>query len=153
MANALERWLDNRRLSPFRDLAQFQEPLDRLFNEFMNMRRTDEMTEYDFAPSCDIAEEGNSYVMKFDMPGVSKEDVNVQIENDQLVIRAERHELKKHESNKKYLSEIFYGAYSRAFTLPGPVDEKKIDAKYENGVLTVTVPKTAAQRGKQIPIH
>ena len=68
-------------------------------------------------------------------------------------IRAERKEEKKSESKKKYLSEMYYGSYARSFTLPGPVDEKKVEAKFENGVLTVTVPKTESLKAKQIPVN
>lgn len=154
MPNALERWFDRRQqLSPFRDFSQVQESFDRLFNEFMNLKKTNGLQEFGFSPSCEIAEEGNNYVMTFDLPGVKKDQVKVEADNDQLTIRAERKDEKKSESKKKYLSEVYYGSYARTFTLPGPVDEKKIQAKFENGVLTVTVPKTESLKAKQIPVH
>jgi HSP20 family protein len=153
MANALDRWFDNRTLSPIRDITAFEDSFDRLFNEFVNLRRTGGAQEIAFAPSCEVLEEGNNYVMKFDLPGVPKNQVSVEFADDQLTIKAERKEEKKNESAKKYLSEMYYGSYSRTFTLPGPVDEKKVDAKYENGVLTVTVPKMESHKAKQIPIH
>ncbi|GIL18070.1 MAG: molecular chaperone [Oligoflexia bacterium] len=153
MSTALERWFDNKRLSPFRDFSDVQESFDRLFNEFMNLKKTSGISDFSFSPSCEIAEEGNNYVMKFDLPGVTKDQVKVEAENDQITIRAERKEEKKTDSKKKYLSELYYGSYVRSFTLPGPVDEKKVDAKFENGVLTVTIPKTEALKAKQIPIH
>lgn len=154
MHNALEKWFDKKQqLSPFRDFSQIQESFDRLFNEFTNWKKTNGMQGFDFSPSCDIAEEGNSYVLTFDLPGVTKDQVKVEADNDQLTIRAERKEEKKTESKKKYLSEVHYGSYARTFTLPGPIDEKKIDAKFENGVLTVTVPKTESTKTKQIPVH
>jgi HSP20 family protein len=153
MSNALERWFDNKSLSPFRDFSQTQEPFDRMFNEFLNLKRTDSMQSMSFSPSCEIAEENNNYVLKFDLPGVIKDHVKVEAERDQLTIHAERKEEKKSESKKKYFSEMQYGSYTRSFTLPGLVDEKKVDAKFENGVLTVTVPKTESIKSKQIPIQ
>lgn len=90
---------------------------------------------------------------KPDLPGVSKEQVKVEVNKDQLTVFAERKEEKKYDSKKKFLSEVHYGFYSRTFTLPGSMDEKKVDAKFENGVLTVTVPKTEALQSKQIPIQ
>ena len=153
MSNALERWFDNKSLSPFRDFSQVQESFDRLFNEFMNVKKTNGMQSLSFSPSCEISEEDNNYVLKFDLPGVTKDQVKVEADKDQLTIRAERKEEKKSESKKKHLSEMYYGSYTRSFTLPGPVDEKKVDAKFENGVLTVTVPKTESLKAKQIPVH
>jgi HSP20 family protein len=153
MSNALERWFDNKSLSRFRDFSQVQESFDRLFNEFMNVKKTNGMQSLSFSPSCEIAEEDNNYILKFDLPGVTKDQVKVEADKDQLTIRAERKEEKKSESKKKYLSEMYYGSYTRSFTLPGPVDEKKVDAKFENGVLTVTVPKTESLKAKQIPVH
>lgn len=154
MPNALEKWFDKKQqLSPFRDFSQIQESFDRLFNEFANWRKTNGQQEFGFSPSCEIAEEGNNYVLTFDLPGVTKDQVKVETDNDQLTVSAERKEEKKTESKKKYLSEVYYGSYSRTFTLPGPIDEKKIDAKFDNGVLKVTVPKTESTKTKQIPVH
>lgn len=124
MSNALERWFDKRQqLSPFRDFSQIQESFDRLFNEFSNWRKTNGMQEFGFSPSCEIAEEGNNYVLTFDLPGVKKDQVKVEADNDQLIVSAERKE------------------------------EKKIDAKFDNGVLTVTIPKTESTKTKQVPVH
>ena len=149
MANPIERWFDNARLSPFRslttspfrELTQAFEPMDRMLSDF------------NFSPSCEISEAGNNYILKADLPGVPKDHVKVEVDGDQLTISAERREEKEHESSKKYLSEVCYGSYTRSFTLPGLVDDKKADAKFEDGVLTVTVPKMATPKGKQIPIH
>lgn len=154
MPNALEKWFDKgQQLSPFRDFSLIQESFDRLFNEFANFKKTNSIQEFGFSPTCDIAEEGDNYVLTFDLPGVKKDEVKVEADNDQLTVRAERREEKKTESTKKYLSEVYYGSYARTFTLPGPIDEKKIDAKFDNGVLMVTVPKTESTKTKQIPVH
>jgi len=153
MPNSLERWFDNKRFNSFRDLTKWEDSFDRFFNEMMNERRNDtfKLTN-NFSPSCDIAEEGNNYVLKFDLPGVTKDQVKVEVDKDQLIVRAERKDEKRTESKKKYLSEIYYGSYVRSFTLPNAMDEKKIEAKFENGVLTITVPKTETQQTKQIPV-
>lgn len=142
----LERWFNSKKLSPFRDLTQIEDSFDRMMNEMLTKRDV-------FIPSCDVAEEGNNYILKFDMPGVSKSQVKVEVIDNQLTVSAERKEEKKQESKKKYLSEVYYGSYTRSFTLPGAVDEKKVDAKFENGVLTITVPKTGALQTKQIPVQ
>lgn len=153
MSNIIERWIDNKRLSPLHTVPTLQDSFDRLFNEVLSLKQITGVQDFSFSPTCEIFEEGNSYVLKVDLPGVSKNDVVVECDKDQLIIRAERKEEKKQESKKKYLSETFYGSYTRSFTLPSSVDDKKVDAKFENGVLTVTVPKTETPKAKQIPIQ
>ncbi|MGE3975522.1 MAG: Hsp20/alpha crystallin family protein [Bdellovibrionales bacterium] len=153
MSNALELWFDNKKMNTFRELSQFDDSFDRLFNEMLTLKKKNGLQEFNFSPSCEIVDEGNNYVMKFDLPGVTKDQVKVEIDKNQLTVSAERKEEKKKETKKKFLSEISYGAYTRSFTLPGSVDEKKVDANFNNGVLTITVPKTEAVNTKQIPIH
>lgn len=153
MANALEKWFDRRQLNSFRDISLLQESFDRLFNDFLNIKKTNDLQEFNFSPSCEIAEEGSNYVLTFDLPGVKKDQVKVEVDKDQLTVRADRSEEKKSESKKKYLSEVFYGSYIRTLTLPEPIDEKKIEAKFDNGVLTVSVPKGKSANTKQIQVH
>lgn len=125
MANMLERWMEKQLSNPF-----------------------------GFSPSCEVSEEENSYILKFDLPGVKKDQVKVEANQNELTVRAERKEEKKSETKKKYLSEVSYGSYMRSFTLPEPIDQKAVDAKFENGVLTITVPKTkVASSSKQIEVH
>jgi HSP20 family protein len=75
------------------------------------------------------------------------------MDGDRLTIRAERKEEKEENTKKRHLSEIAYGSYLRSFTLPQAIDANKIEAKFDDGVLTVTVPKGQANKAKQISIH
>jgi HSP20 family protein len=153
MSSALERWFDSRRPTTFRELSRLQDSFDSLFSDFVPLKKGIGSQELTFAPNCEVSEEGNNYWLKFDLPGVSKDQVKVEVDKDQLTVRAERREEKKSESKKKYLSEVYYGSYSRSFTLPTPIDENQIDAKFENGVLTISVPKIEIAKTKQIPIN
>lgn len=153
MSNMIERWLDNRPLRPFRDLSELQESFDKLFNEFTKLKKINGLRDFGFTPSCEITEEGSNYVLKFDIPGVSKEQVKVEVDKDQITVSAERKEEIVSDQKKKFLSELYYGAFSRSFTLPGIADESKIEAKFKDGVLTVIVPKMESLQTKQIPIH
>jgi HSP20 family protein len=162
MTNALERWFDRKRLNPVRDFSQIQESFDRLFNDFagmsdlVNMRGGNGFKDFGFSPNCEISEEDKNYILKFDLPGITKDQIKVEVDGDQISIRAERKEEIKKETKKKYFSEMHYGSYSRSFTFPGPVDEKKISAHFDNGVLSVTVPKTGTlinPTTKLIPVN
>ncbi|QLY26404.1 Hsp20/alpha crystallin family protein [Bdellovibrio sp. KM01] len=151
MASNLQKWFENR--SPFRGLSNMEDPFDRLMNELMNMKRNGGLGSFEFSPSCDLAEEENQYIATFDLPGVNKDQVKVEVDNNQITVSAERKEEKKKDTKRTHLSEIHYGSYQRSFTIPGTIDEKKIDAKFENGVLTLIVPKTESSKLKQIPVH
>ena len=153
MNRSLTKFIDATRLNPYRDMNQMQDSFDRLFTNFMTLRRTNGAQDFNFSPSCEVTEDVNSYMMKFDLPGVSKDQVKVEIDHNQITVSAERKEETKHESKKKYLSELSYGSYTRSFQLPGPIDEKKVDAKFENGVLSLTVPKVETAKAKKIAVH
>ena len=148
MNQSLTKSIDAARLSPYRDMNQMQDSFDRLFTHFMTLKRTNGVQDFNLSPSCDVTEDVNSYMMKFDLPGVSKDQVKVEIDHNQITVSAERKEETKHESKKKYLSELSYGSYTRSFQLPGPIDEKKV-----NGVLSLTVPKVETAKAKQIAVH
>ncbi|MEK6555025.1 MAG: Hsp20/alpha crystallin family protein [Bdellovibrionota bacterium] len=153
MSNPLQRWLDQKDGNPFRDLSKLESSFDRFFHEMMKTKKTLGQHDFSFSPSCEITDDGPNYVLKFDMPGVKKENIKVEVNNGMLTVSAERKEEKKQESAKKFLSEVFYGTYSRSFSSPVPVDEKNIDAKFENGVLTVKLPKPAGEKAKEIAIQ
>ncbi len=153
MSNRLERWFENKKMSSFRDLAQAENAFDRFFHEMLNMKKRDGLEFSSFSPSCDVIEEDKSYMLKFDLPGITKDQVHVEVDQDRLTVHAERREEKTSDSKKKHVSEVFYGTYTRSFSLPGPVDEKKIDAKFDNGVLTVKIPKAENSKSKQIPVQ
>lgn len=138
---------------PFRSLSRLQDDFNRLFEELAETRPRFGFATNEFSPSCEMDEDKSNYIMKFDMPGVKKEDVKVELDGNVLSVSAERREEKKTESKKSHYSEISYGSYHRTFTLPSSVDEKKVDAKFDNGVLTLTMPKSETSNLKQIAVH
>ncbi len=94
----------------------------------------------------DITDEGDSYRLEADLPGFAKEDIHIDVKGDTLTIQAERHsEHEEKDKQDKYIRcERSYGSYSRSFAL-GDVNADEIRAKYQNGVLTLTLPKIKAQ--------
>jgi HSP20 family protein len=149
MKNSLQNWREN--LGPFRELEKMQRSMERLFGDLTPLKA--ELAD-SFNPSCDISDDSANYYFKFDLPGVPKNQIKVELSGNVLTVSAERKEAKeKKEGRKQYLSEVYYGSYNRSFTLPNEVDEKRIDAKYENGVLTLTVPKVGKEQAKQITVQ
>lgn len=100
-------------------------------------------------PVTDISEGEKSCQINIEIPGVTKEDINVCLEDNILTISGE----KKKEINNSYRTERFYGSFSRSFKLPNVEDKSQISAKFENGVLKITVPKLEDKKAERIQIE
>lgn len=124
--------------NPFREMDEFEK---HFFGEPFNFFRNDSLSEF----KTDIKDEGDAYTLEMDLPGFAKEDISLDIENDVLTIQAQRHsEHEEKDKQGKYLRcERSYGSYSRSFDLSA-VKAEGIKAKYENGVLTLHLPKKEA---------
>src|SRR5918993_3658923 len=105
-------------------------------------------------PHMDVSETDKELKICADLPGVSEKDIDVRLEDDVLVIRAEKKFERKDGKENYHFVERSYGTFQRALRLPGPVDPEKVQARFENGVLTVTVPKSEQQeRSRRIQIQ
>jgi HSP20 family protein len=104
----------------------------------------------DWMPVVDIDETDNEFIVKVELPGVEKNDVNVNIENSTLTIRGEKKN--STEDKKRHRVECSYGTFVRSFTLPQAIDTKKVEAKYNKGVLNLTIPKVEEAKPKKIEI-
>jgi HSP20 family protein len=128
------------RVDPFREFASIQERMNRLFG---NAYLRDEDTGFRGAwvPAVDIYETANhDLVVRAELPGMTREDIEVSVENSTLVIRGEKKfDSEVKEENYRRI-ERTYGQFHRSFTLPNTVDTTKVGADYKNGVLTVKLP-------------
>jgi HSP20 family protein len=102
----------------------------------------------------DVAEKNGAYVVTAELPGVKKEDIHISIDGAQVTLEAEVKREKEASKDERVLhSERVYGKVMRSFTLPQEVDESKAQAKFQDGVLELTLPKKAAAQRKQISIQ
>ena len=102
----------------------------------------------------DVAEKNGGYLVKAELPGVRKEDINISIDGAQVTLEAEVKREKEVTKDERVLhSERVFGKVARSFTLPQEVDDAKAEAKFENGVLELTLPKKAAAQSKKITIQ
>lgn len=102
----------------------------------------------------DVSEDDKGYTVHAEIPGVKKEDIHVTIDGNQVAVSAEvRNEKEVKEGEKVLRSERYYGKVSRAFTLGQDVDESAAQAKYNNGVLELTLPKKAAASSKKLAVQ
>ena len=138
--------------NPFRQLMKMQTDMERLMEDF-GSPRTPNVGAIDLAPSCELGEQDGNYIFKTDMPGVKKTEIKIELDGTTLVVSAERKHEKHSEDKKTHYSEISYGSYFRSITLPSKVDEKKVQASFEDGVLTITLPKAESKQAKQISVQ
>lgn len=104
-------------------------------------------------PKVDIVENEDHYTIHAELPGISKSDVKMTVENGVLTIKGEKKEEKKEEKkNRYYYYERSFGSFERSFYLPENVEEKNIEAKYNNGVLEVILKKTEKEKPKALEI-
>jgi HSP20 family protein len=101
----------------------------------------------------DVKEDEKAFIVKADIPGVQKEDIHVDVDDDQISVRAEvRQEKEEKKGEKTVYSERSFGMVSRSFTLPAGVDEKGAKAEYKDGVLSLTLPKKSNGSAKRIAL-
>ena len=107
----------------------------------------------DWSPTVDIEESDESYLIKADLPGVKKDDIEVTLENGVLNIKGEKRvEKEVGKGTRRHRAERFYGTFVRSFTLPRAVQGSKVDAHYEDGVLSLLIPKAEEAKPKAIKV-
>ncbi|MGB9773233.1 MAG: Hsp20/alpha crystallin family protein [Bacteroidota bacterium] len=152
---ALIRWNPGRELATwdpygvFSRLESWRRDFDRMFDSLLRGGE-EELTMW--APSADISESDDAYEVRLDLPGVSKDDVKITLENRTLCVQGERKQEKETKGKNYHRMERVYGSFQRTFTLPSTVKTDKIDAKFKDGVLTITLPKAEEAKPKQIEI-
>jgi len=140
------------RWEPFRGVTTLQGQINRLFNDAFE-RKGEESSLSAWAPAVDIYETEPELVVKADLPDVDPKDLDIRVENNLLTIRGER-KFEKKVSEENYLRvERSYGSFARSFTLANTVNSEAIKADYQNGVLTLTIPKREEAKPKQIKVN
>jgi HSP20 family protein len=104
------------------------------------------------SPAVDITEEEGAFKVSAEVPGMAEKEIQVSLSGDTLTIKGEKRQEREEKDKNRYLSERTYGEFQRAFSLPADVDREKIEATFANGVLTVTLPKTAKAAPKKIEV-
>lgn len=130
--------------------------LDPIEDTFRSMMRPWRVEASEPAPRIrlDLSEMNGTYMVKAEIPGVRKEDIDVRIEGNMVTISTEvKREKETKQDGRVLRSERQYGFASRAFTLGSPVDESRADAKYENGILELKLPKKASAASSKLAIH
>jgi HSP20 family protein len=136
-------------LRPYRDADPFEE-MNRQMSDMLWPRSMAEPLGW--TPTVDMVDHNGEYVLTAEIPGMTKDDIEVDVQDDVLTLRGEKTESSEHEDKDHRLYERRYGAFERRFTLSRAVDGEAVTAEYEDGVLTVHIPKAEAAKGRKIEI-
>jgi HSP20 family protein len=144
--SSLVRW------DPFAEFSGLRRAMDRVFEDFAPARtwRNGEATELTFP--IDLYETDDAVVVKAVLPGIKPEEVDISVQGDALTIKGETRHEQETKSENWYRREIRYGAFSRMIPLPVRVSYDKADAKFKDGLLTVTLPKAEEAISKTIKV-
>lgn len=129
-------------------LTDLREEIDRFFEAPLS--RTSEFLGW--TPAFDVYEEKNNFVVKAELPGMTKEDMNVSLHDGNLIISGERKSETKNEGTEVYRAERFFGKFQRAVALPATVAVNNVKAEYKDGILTVTLPKSEEAKPRQVEV-
>lgn len=140
---ALVRW------EPVRELSSLQQDMNRIFNGFFDGQAPQTSR---WLPPMDLIETREHFVLRADLPGVTEQDVKIELDNNLLEISGERRFEQREDEQGSYRLERAQGHFSRSLTLPEGVDEEGISASFDRGVLTVQIPKPPQRRPRRVEI-
>ena len=144
-------------ISSYRDpaslfgLQRLNRFLDEAFAGMPTAEQGSVITSAWFAPT-DVSEDANGIQISMELPGVEPEDVRLSLENNILTIRGDKRQQAEQKNERVHRFERTYGTFERTFVLPSTVDSEGIDARYENGVLLITVPKAERAKPREIRV-
>lgn len=140
----LTRW------DPFREMVSMRRAMDRLIENTMG---EDWENPSEWSLALDLVENDNEYVVKASLPGVTPDDIDITYDKGMLTIKGEIKQENETDTGQYHLRERRYGSFSRSVTLPATVRAEKIEAQFQDGVLTLKLPKAEEVKPKRIPIQ
>ncbi len=146
---ALVRWRNRGALAPWRALHTLEDEFDQFF---WGLPSGSGRTEYAWLPAVDLTETPDRYTLEADLPGVKREDIDLSVVDNVVTVKGERKNGRETHEDGCHVYERHYGSFQRSFRLPEDVDTEKIEAKFENGVLRVTLPKAEEAKPKRIEV-
>ena len=153
---SLVRWNPARDLGAFpSDVINMQREMNKMFDSFFRGGTLDDGSfgASVWTPAVDVAEHEDQFQVKVELPGVSKEDVKITMQENILTIRGEKKQEKESKGSNYHRVERSYGSFQRSFTLPTSVKHDKIEAAYNDGILSITLPKAEEAKPKQIDVQ
>lgn len=141
-----------RSLMPWSGMTGLKQEMDRAFDRFFESRWDDMPAGGDWSPKVDVSETKDAIVVNAEIPGMDAKDIQVTLQENVLTLMGEKRQEQEEKDERYHRTERTYGAFTRSMRLPATVESAKVNAAFKNGVLTVTLPKTAAAKSTPIPI-
>jgi HSP20 family protein len=138
-----------RRGNVFNELSGMQQEMNRLFDEFFGEQRAEEGS---WMPSVDVSETQTETVVRAELPGMTQDDIELNLQENVLTLKGEKKQEKKEEGENFHRVERTYGSFSRSFSIPAGVKAEDIKATFKDGVLKITLPKPEEVRPKKIEV-
>ena len=144
---AIIRW------DPFREMVTLREKMNRLFEDAVTGQQEDrELASSTWSPAVDIYETEHDIVLTAELPGIEDKDIAVKLEDNTLTLKGERQFEKETKEENYHRIERSYGSFYRSFTIPHYVDQEKIKAEHEHGVLKITLPKKLESKSRAVRV-
>jgi HSP20 family protein len=145
---ALARW------NPARDIMQMREEMEHLFNQLTGRGDGEEASwgRGMWAPPVDIYETDDAFMLKAELPGFSKDDVQIELHDNRLTLRGERKQETEVKEEQYHRRERAYGSFQRSFQLPTAIDPERVMASFKDGILELRLPKSEKAKPKRIAI-
>jgi HSP20 family protein len=134
-------------------LTDLRDEIDRLFESPLAALARSSQWLSGWTPVLDLYEDKDNLLVKMDLPGMKREEIDVSLHEGSLSISGERKSEQKHEDAEVYRAERFFGRFQRTVALPTPVAADKVKAEYKDGTLTITLPKTEEAKPKHIDVN
>ena len=138
---------------PLKELRSVRKDVERLWNELFDETPFAKRYAEEWTPSVDISETESNFIIETELPGVEPKDANVTISGDRLTLKGEKKREEEGKGEIYYRNERYYGAFQRVFQLPTQVQDDKIEATFDKGILKITVPKGEEAKKKRIEIQ
>jgi len=136
---------------PKYSIQDLQDEMNRMLEDAfgtMGITESQRMQEISWRPAVELSEQNGNYLLKAALPGINKENVDVEVNDDTVTIKGETCCAEKETKENIHKSEFLYGKFVRTVTLPTEVDSSKTTADYKDGILTITLPKSHAEQSK-----
>ena len=144
----------SQRRNPWSDLLSLQEEMNRLFETSMGLPQPSSgLLGTDFVPAVDILRDKENIIVRADIPGLTKDDLDITMLNNRLIIRGEKKREEKHDEQNSHRLERFYGSFERVVDLPAPVNAEAIKASFKDGVLEIQAPIREEAKPRQISLE
>ena len=141
---ALVRW------NPYAEMNSFRRQMDRLFDDIANQNA---LADHPWQPAIELEDSGENLVLKAQLPGLNADDLDISASRDSLTISGEYRTEQESNSKGTYHSEFRYGKFSRTIKLPVAIQQNQVTANYENGIVTLTLPKVEDAVDRPVKIN